>query len=123
GRRRRPFAARHRYRVAAHRGHPGSAAAGGVLMDGDRGMSLLVDIDQWLRCAHQNTALLDGGGVTLTWSEPTGQRECQSSATDPDCAQADRAGGLAFDRWCRAYVSRPQRGRVDVTTWPDGQSA
>lgn len=98
-------------------------------MDGTRGMSLIVDTDQWLRCAHQNTALLDGGGVTLSWSEDSGERgwhclESQSGlrATDSECNQADRAGGLAFDRWCRAYVSRPGRGRVDVTTWPDGEA-
>ena len=37
-------------------------------MQADRSLSLIVDPDQWLRCAHHNTALLDGGGVTLTWS-------------------------------------------------------
>jgi phage tail-like protein len=99
-------------------------------MDGDRGMSLIVDTDQWLRCAHRNTALLDGGGVTLSWSEDSGRyasrcSEVQSDScpTDPECTGGDRGGGLAFDRWCRAYVSRPERGRVDVTTWPDADPA
>lgn len=92
-------------------------------MDGDRGLSLIVDADQWLRCAHDNTALLDGGGVTLTWTEhPQPTLECAKPAPpQPDtvCTTVDRAGGLAFDRWCRSYISRPERGRVDVTTWPD----
>ena len=93
-------------------------------MDGDRSLSLIVDTDQWLRCAHQGTALLDGGGVTLTWTEqPESRLECGSadlpaSHRDPECSRVKRAGGLAFDRWCRAYVSRPQCGRVDVSTWP-----
>jgi phage tail-like protein len=96
-------------------------------MDGDRGLSLIVDSDQWLRCAHVNTALLDGGGVTLTWAEhPECALECATPSpaqSDSECTRVDRAGGLAFDRWCRAYVSRPERGRVDVTTWPAGDSA
>jgi len=101
-------------------------------MDGDRSISLIADTDQWLRCAHENTALLDGGGVTLTWTEPTDDRalecalppiaDCAPPLADPDCLRADRAGGLTFDRWCLAYVSRPERGRVDVTTWPAGDS-
>jgi phage tail-like protein len=91
-------------------------------MHADRSMSLIVDPDQWLRCAHHNTALLDGGGVTLTWSEPASDRG-QPDAQPPrasDCARAERAGGLALDRWCLAYVSRPESGRVDVTSWPAG---
>jgi len=96
-------------------------------MDGDRSLSLIVDADQWLRCAHDNTALLDGGGVTLTWLEHSERAlECAKSTAppaDPECTRADRSGGLAFDRWCRAYVSRPERGRVDVTTWPAGELA
>lgn len=95
-------------------------------MDGDRAISRIVDPDQWLRCAHENTALLDGGGVTLTWSDDAGRRTTECSperSTKPghsDCAEADRSGGLAFDRWCRAYVSRPERHRVDASVWPAG---
>jgi phage tail-like protein len=98
-------------------------------MDSDRSLSLIVDTDQWLRCAHDNTALLDGGGVTLTWAEePERPRDCVTTdlpapQQDPECSRVARAGGLAFDRWCRAYISRPQRGRVDVATWPAGDSA
>jgi phage tail-like protein len=90
-------------------------------MYADRGVSLIVEPDQWLRCAHHNTALLDGGGVTLTWSETAdGGRSGAQWKHASECARAERAGGLAFDRWCRAYVSRPERGRVDVTSWPAG---
>jgi phage tail-like protein len=95
-------------------------------MDGDRGMSLIVDVDQWLRCAHQDTALLDGGGVTLTWTDdeqrtpPGCPPQCDSPPIDSECRDVDRGGGLAFDRWCRAYISIPARGRVDVINWPDG---
>lgn len=95
-------------------------------MDGDRSLSLIVDTDQWMRCAHENTAILDGGGVTLTWSEePQRRLDCGSTPSpqeDSECTRVQRAGGLAFDRWCRAYISRPERGRVDVTSWPAGES-
>jgi phage tail-like protein len=108
-------------------------------MEGDRGLSLIEHPDQWLRCTHLNTAMLDGGGVTLTWSDRTDERaiECLYPAPDPEPPQpapgTPRRGvtvcetlparGLAFDRWCRAYATRPERGRVDVTTWPDGGGA
>ena len=36
----------------------------------ERAYSLLVEPDQWARCAHHNTALLDGGGVELSWTTP-----------------------------------------------------
>lgn len=98
-------------------------------MDGDRNLSLIADTDQWLRCAHDGTALLDGGGVTLTWAEaPDISPDCVPTDAPvqphvPECSRVTRAGGLAFDRWCRAYVSRPQQGRVDVAAWPAGDSA
>lgn len=73
-------------------------------MDGDRGLSTLTGADQWARCRHENTSLLDGGGVLLAW--------------DDDSSPADKVtitpSGLAFDRWCRAYRSQPHRGRVVV---------
>ncbi|MER7756233.1 phage tail protein [Kitasatospora sp. NPDC097643] len=72
-------------------------------MDGDRAVSTLTDPDQWARCAHDGTALLDGGGVSLAW-------EAQPA---PSAGPGDPAG-LAFDRWGRAYRSYPTRGRVDV---------
>lgn len=93
-----------------------------------RGMSLLVQPDQWARCAHSGTTLLPGGGVELTWDDPAGEApgktcgpECSSQRTcrhQPGGGAAGSwpaAAGLAFDRWCRAYRSRPADGRVDVT--------
>ncbi|MEV7888947.1 phage tail protein [Streptomyces sp. NPDC002817] len=71
-------------------------------MEGDRALCLLADSDQWARCRHENTALMPCGGVQLTWDEDTPIRP------------ADSATGLAFDRWGRAYRSRPAAGRVDV---------
>jgi phage tail-like protein len=66
----------------------------------------LAHADQWVRCWHRDTALVDGGGVELTWNDPP----------DPcDTPDADRLAGLAFDRWCRGYRSRPDQGRVDVS--------
>jgi phage tail-like protein len=66
----------------------------------------LAHADQWVRCWHQDTALVDGGGVELTWSDPTDSR---------DTPDAEELAGLAFDGWCRGYRSRPEHGRVDVS--------
>jgi phage tail-like protein len=66
----------------------------------------LASADQWVRCWHHDTALVDGGGVELTWNDPPDP--CET----PD---AQELAGLAFDRWCRGYRSRPERGRVDVS--------
>jgi phage tail-like protein len=71
-------------------------------MDGDRGYLMLSDPDQWARCSHSDTALLDGGGVQLAWDQVAG---------DPVPAASGPAG-LAFDRWCSAYRSQPANGRV-----------
>jgi phage tail-like protein len=87
-----------------------------------RGLSLLVQPDQWARCVHDRTALLPGGGVELSWQDPV-------PAVAPGCAGSPAHSGLAFDRWCRAYRSRPETGRVDVSQRtadpddrrPDGQ--
>lgn len=81
-----------------------------------RGLSLLVQPDQWARCAHTGTALLPTGGVELTWADPAAAGG--SCAADPLPA----ASGLAFDRCCRAYRARPDAGRVDVidVTTPAG---
>lgn len=76
-------------------------------MDGDRGLSLLEDPDQWARCAHEGTSLLPDGGVELTWYEDQ----------PPPCGPKPATpSGLAFDRWCRAYRTRPTTGRVEVCT-------
>lgn len=76
-------------------------------MEGDRALSVLADADQWARCRHEDTALLPCGGVQLTWDEAAPARP------------PDDSTGLAFDRWGRAYRSRPAEDRVDVVR-PDG---
>jgi phage tail-like protein len=89
-------------------------------MDGDRETSLLADPDQWARCAHTSTALVDGGGVELSWDDEPAPAPC-SGPPDP-CAPEEGPSGLAFDRWCRAYRSRPVDGRVELLP-RDGRSA
>jgi phage tail-like protein len=78
-------------------------------MYGDRSFSLLVQPDQWARCAHQNTALLAGGGVELDWADSDPSERC-----DPAPARPAAVSGLAFDRWCRSYRSRTGTGAVEV---------
>jgi phage tail-like protein len=81
-------------------------------MDGDRGLSLLADPDQWARCRHEHTALLPDGGVQLTWDE---HRPSGPAGGGPEVPAAlGEPAGLAFDRWCRAYRSHPAEGRVSV---------
>jgi phage tail-like protein len=79
-------------------------------MNGDRGLALLVDPDQWARCSHSGTALLPGGGVELAWQP-----------LPASTAVAGPAAGLAFDRWRRAYRSRPETGRIQAL--PGGPAA
>jgi phage tail-like protein len=95
-------------------------------MYGDRSLSLLVQPDQWARCAHTKTALLPGGGVVLDWTEDAPHQSADYCApADPatsrgqsELGQSTPAqsgpAGLAFDRWCRVYRSRPTEGKVDV---------
>jgi phage tail-like protein len=75
-------------------------------MNGDREIRTVVDRDQWLRCSHQRIALLADGGVQLTWEE--------GDPSPAVCAAPSLPSGLAFDRWCRGYRSRPERGTVEV---------
>jgi phage tail-like protein len=75
-------------------------------MNGDREIRMVVDRDQWLRCSHRGIALLPDGGVELTWDEP----DVAVDACGPPAAPA----GLAFDRWCRGYRSRPGLGTIEV---------
>ncbi|MFD0270379.1 phage tail protein [Streptomyces sp. NPDC127106] len=107
-------------------------------MHGDRTTALIADPDQWVRCRHESTALLDGGGVQLAW-EPEPEPEPEpgpgpvtgtgtgSGTAGPAPASASAYGaaygpaGLAFDRWGRAYRSQPRAGRVDVL--PPGATA
>ena len=74
-------------------------------MDGDRSTAVLVHPDQWARCVHTGTRLLDGGGVALNW------HDTDTGTGDPAAPSA----GLAFDRWCRAYRSWPAAGRVTAS--------
>ncbi|KJY47402.1 hypothetical protein VR46_03795, partial [Streptomyces sp. NRRL S-444] len=87
-----------------------------MLMYGDRAIGVLADPDQWLRCRHESTALLDEGGVGLAW-EPEPE-----SGPDPGTAVHGPAG-LAFDRWGRAYRSYPRAGRVEVLPPGGGEGA
>jgi phage tail-like protein len=75
-------------------------------MDGDRSLCLLVEPDQWARCAHDGTALVRGGGVELTWTD--------DASYEPACP---RPGGLAFDAECRAFRSEPDAGAVLVISY------
>jgi len=68
---------------------------------------MLVDADQWSRCAHTGTAALPGGGVELDWVDD----DVDSCTPDPPGVAA---AGLAFDRWCLAYRSDPCRGLVEA---------
>ncbi|GAB7106005.1 hypothetical protein JCM4814A_43190 [Streptomyces phaeofaciens JCM 4814] len=77
-------------------------------MHGDRALSVLADPDQWARCRHESTALLDEGGVCLAW-QPEPEPE-------PEPADGYGPAGLAFDRWGRAYRSYPRTGRVETGT-------
>jgi phage tail-like protein len=69
-----------------------------------RGYSLLVEPDQWAACEHDGTRPLAGGGVELDWKD--------DESTGSACF--DRPSGLAFDRLCRAYRSRPAEHRVEA---------
>lgn len=78
-------------------------------MNGSRGYSLLVQPDQWARCAHQATALLADGGVELTWAD--------DDTAGSSCCFPPEPSGLAFDRDCLAYRSRPAAGLVQAQAW------
>jgi len=75
-------------------------------MNGNRGISLLADLDQWARCHHVRTALLPSGGVQLNWTE--------EPPPDGKGAGARTPAGLGFDRWGHAYVAHPLDGRLSV---------
>jgi phage tail-like protein len=82
-------------------------------MEGDRKVCMLVQPDQWARCAHTNTSLLPDGGVELDWTD-------DDDHAGPGCGATPGApgepAGLVFDRWCSAYRSRPAVGTVEVST-------
>ena len=98
---------------AADRAQPRTVANGCLLMNVERGMSLLVEAGQWAHCAFTDTVALAGGGVQLHWHDAAALDECAPT-------QRVRPGGLTFDRRCRAFRSRPERHGVDVVT-DDGE--
>ena len=81
-------------------------------MDGDRGISILAHPDQWAHCRHDQTALLPGGGVQLTWAE-----------AEPGGAAGGRAGasppGWSSTRGARPTGPGPRPGAV--TAIPAGR--
>ncbi|MFC4115207.1 phage tail protein [Nonomuraea zeae] len=92
-------------------------------MDGDRGVSLLADPDQWARCAHEGVALSATGGIQLTWhDDPPPPYAGDAASPLPSASPASpaspgrraAAGGLAFDRRGFAYRSRTADGRIDT---------
>jgi phage tail-like protein len=83
-------------------------------MDSDRTLRVIADLDQWARCSHRNTALLEDGGVELSWTEPD---------RPPAGADPVSPAGLAFDRWCRGYRSWPEQGRVEALATGDETGA
>ena len=81
-----------------------------------RSYSQLVNADQWVRCAHQGTALLPDGTIELTWYDDreTTPGDPATVASRRDCRPGRIRGSLVFDDWCRAYRSHPGQGRVEV---------
>lgn len=81
--------------------------------------ALLHTADQWLRSAHDNTALLvEQGSVQLAW-----QHEARLDAT-PGTIPA--TAGLVFDAWCRLYHALPEQGQVEkilLNTEDEGEIA
>lgn len=75
-----------------------------MLVNGDRELRILSHPDQWARCRHDDTARLPDGGVTLAWTDAPDGADCSARAPVPPRA------GLAFDRWCRGYLSGCRTG-------------
>lgn len=63
--------------------------------------------DQWLRCAHHDTALLDDV-VSLAWRDTPVSVASAGPVT---------GAGLAFDGQCRLFHSLPEEGRVERLLW------
>jgi phage tail-like protein len=75
-----------------------------------RPFALVVTLDQWLRAAHQGTALdTDDRCVELAWTSESIER--------PEEPAAAPAGGLAFDGACRVYHGVPAGGRIERAPW------
>jgi phage tail-like protein len=77
-------------------------------MSEQRGVSILAHPDQWAHCRHDQTALLPGGGIQLTWAEADGGEQARRP-------QRGEPAGLVFDPWCTAYQSWPDLGAVTAT--------
>ncbi|MDD9206969.1 phage tail protein [Georgenia sp. 10Sc9-8] len=81
----------------------------------NRPVSRLAEPEQWARCSHHGTALVDGGrGVELAWHLPP----VEEGAATAGAGSAVEPAGLAIDRWGRVYRSRPGSGRVVVLPEP-----
>lgn len=79
-------------------------------MPAPRPFALIRTRDQWLRAAHENTAL-EGEVVQLYWVD-----QKPESITDEE-AFTELGAGLAFDEHCRLYHSVPKEGRVERLFW------
>ncbi|GAA1996299.1 phage tail protein I [Microbacterium pumilum] len=98
-------------------------------MYGDRGIALIAHEDQWARCAHQHTVLLPGGGIGLDWTPVPSPRQSRWDAESEQCGPSEKkadppcASGIAHDRWCRTWHTRPLDGMVEATTRKDAPIA
>ncbi|MFT3843297.1 MAG: phage tail protein [Myxococcaceae bacterium] len=72
---------------------------------GNRPFALVRTFDQWVRCAHQSTAVDPVEGVVQLSSTPFEQ--------PPGAAPGGPGAGLVFDAGCRLYHSVPPEHRVD----------
>jgi hypothetical protein len=75
----------------------------------DRSFALVQSADQWLRSAHDQTALI-GSVVQLHWHP-------DQHDTAAPAKHSPIAAGLTFDPWCRLYHSRPEQGQVERVLW------
>jgi phage tail-like protein len=75
-------------------------------MSPGRGYARLSEPEQWLRCSHHGTALVDDGrGVELGWTD-------EPEVPPRDGAEPAAPAGLAVDRWEQFYRSDPAGGRI-----------
>lgn len=70
-------------------------------MAGDRSLLGVLGCDQWVRAAHTGTTV-GPRGVGLSWTLPA------PPAAEPFPAVTVQPRGLAFDRFCRAYLATPE---------------
>lgn len=77
---------------------------------GHRPFALIRTLDQWCRCAHQDTAL-DLLSGTIELARLPEARVCDRVVALPPMAS------MAFDRQCRLFRSVPEDGQVIVHRW------